>query len=731
MLQLQLALLVSCLALLVGIAQSVTVPPRSQWASLVATLEGLAQPFETAAGGGGPYSSSALPLGQESLAERHIPELSQFGWSSFTLRSPHEMDWDGEPDDGADHVIEFAYVKDGATGAVLYFAVLEPGDNRVSLLVHFDTDAFPQPALLVPFAWCNQHGLWRGAALETVDARSWNQTVASLDASAARSVTMGSDSCPATQLGGAARIALDSSHAIAFRVLDADGGPPLDVVADGRALEVSFFLPRGGFMGLGFGPSMLGTDMVVAAEAGGVAACGDFFTDSRVDGPQPDAQRDVELTRADIGASDALVVCVRPLAPGDAGDAQLVLAEGKVQNMVFAYGVAQAAAVAATAPALSRAALAYHGLNQRGYLDADLSALGFGGVVTVARARDRRDLKVVHGVVMYSIWGINMCVGGMVARYQRHTAWWVGAHKLLQALSTILTLPVFFLTRAFVEPSERLASPHAYLGYFIVFGSWLQAFVGSVVFASRKFSKALHKQPRHDGKLRPDTEALLDVVASKYGPLHFLRGVVLEAERLDPKEDAVRVEALGLVDAFVAKALPAPLACVPTRWVVAVLAHFQHTIARPVHKNFGRTLIIVAYVQIFLGLEKLDVNRFVDSMVIAWTAVVGAVLIYKELELSCALPRGFGPKIAAVCNMSMTSPQEHAEQPKPSSPQEHGSVRRQESVVVQDAHSFKRTPPEPAIQEPPPLVERTDGTVVTEPHATALDPVASFHLLVT
>ena len=45
-------------------------------------------------------------------------------------------------------------------------------------------------------------------------------------------------------------------------------------------------------------------------------------------------------------------------------------------------------------------------------------------------------MRVIHGVMMGTVWGLNLIIGVFVARYERHTTWWKGAHRLLQFMST-------------------------------------------------------------------------------------------------------------------------------------------------------------------------------------------------------------------------------------------------------------------------------------------------------
>jgi hypothetical protein len=65
------------------------------------------------------------------------------------------------------------------------------------------------------------------------------------------------------------------------------------------------------------------------------------------------------------------------------------------------------------------------------------------GVVGSSELPWRAQMKLLHGTMMGSIWGLNVVVGVFVARYERHTTWWFGTHRILQTISTLITWPIF------------------------------------------------------------------------------------------------------------------------------------------------------------------------------------------------------------------------------------------------------------------------------------------------
>ncbi len=98
-------------------------------------------------------------------------------------------------------------------------------------------------------------------------------------------------------------------------------------------------------------------------------------------------------------------------------------------------------------------------------------------------------MRMFHGVLMGTSWGISLTIGSFIARYERHTAWWQGAHRwalaslitdcviiisklpyhriyrIMQFTSTVITFPALFVaTKMVAKPG---ASVHAFLGYIL------------------------------------------------------------------------------------------------------------------------------------------------------------------------------------------------------------------------------------------------------------------------
>jgi hypothetical protein len=73
----------------------------------------------------------------------------------------------------------------------------------------------------------------------------------------------------------------------------------------------------------------------------------------------------------------------------------------------------------------------------------------------------RQQMKLLHGSMMGSIWGLNVVVGVFVARYERHTTWWFGTHRMLQTLSTLITWPMYYVGASvrFLPPSPTSSQP--------------------------------------------------------------------------------------------------------------------------------------------------------------------------------------------------------------------------------------------------------------------------------
>jgi len=558
----------------------------------------------------------------DSLIRKHVPRLLQVSSDEFRLQVAHEMVWPEEEDD-LKHVVEFAFVKDVNSGEVLYFAQLLPEDNRVNLAVNLNTT---NPKKILTWTWCNLHGLWISDETYVIDSLSWTRTKELL---AAQNTVEEECISPVTE-----KFSVGDFRSLSFQLIDKEGNAVASSDVRPINLDITFRFPTGSFFGVGFGDSMLGTDMVIVAEKDGSFVCADFDSQSRERGPDSDlaigGKNSIEMLFFDKESDMVTVICRKKIEPDEdePWDASIKY-EGET-TFVWAFNDIT------VDPEENGNFLRQHSINDRGYLVADLSLNEVAGSLSIARARDKRDLQVVHGVLMYAIWGINICIGAMIARYQRHTTWWLGAHKLLQMLSTILTLPVFFLTKQFVETPRR--SLHGKLGLFILFSSWFQAALGGMVYLASKKSRAVAKDVP-GAKVGREACEILVKVRNMNTDMEFLRILYLEKRR-----DA-NASCWSEVDKFVSESLEkVKIPLIPTSVTLYLSVHVRQHFARPIHRVFGRILPSIAYVQMFLGLQKLQANGFINNMIYAWTGLILAILIFKELELQLGMPFGFKGK---------------------------------------------------------------------------------------
>ena len=101
----------------------------------------------------------------------------------------------------------------------------------------------------------------------------------------------------------------------------------------------------------------------------------------------------------------------------------------------------------------------------------------------------KRDVQVTHGVLMFIIWSFNITVGVFVARYERHTTWWLHVHKFLQLLCSITTIPVYVIGFISAESAEHFTTTHGKLGLLIAVISSIQVGSGVVMYMSAKLSR--------------------------------------------------------------------------------------------------------------------------------------------------------------------------------------------------------------------------------------------------
>ena len=106
-----------------------------------------------------------------------------------------------------------------------------------------------------------------------------------------------------------------------------------------------------------------------------------------------------------------------------------------------------------------------------------------------SRTTNKRDVQLTHGVLMFIIWSFNITVGVFVARYERHTTWWLHVHKFLQLLCSITTIPVYVIGFVAAESTTHFSTMHGQLGLAIAAFSSMQVASGFCMYRSAKLSR--------------------------------------------------------------------------------------------------------------------------------------------------------------------------------------------------------------------------------------------------
>jgi len=326
--------------------------------------------------------------------------------------------------------------------------------------------------------------------------------------------------------------------------------------------------------------------------------------------------------------------------------------------------------------------MSYHSLNARGYFSVDFFT-SFGGAV-LDLGMDTgdiymRDLKIVHGTLMYTLWGINIVVGAMVARFQKHTTWWLGVHRLLQLCSSLTTLPVFYLTKFFVD--GYFQSWHGILGYVILVFTTLQATMGSFMYSLPKHHRSLAQKALDSPDLSPAIKNCIRKGKKVSKHPNIYRGV----ESLSPEEQD---EINGFVKSNFGNG------GLYDKALLWCLKYFELTICACSHRILGRTLILIAYLQVYLGLQLLHPHYLVNYMIFVWTFIIGTILVYKECEMRRQLPKGFTPKAKALA--SMVSESSSFRMKKKEQPRQRPSNRN--VTIIEEANDPEDHPQD--IEEP-------------------------------
>jgi hypothetical protein len=300
----------------------------------------------------------------------------------------------------------------------------------------------------------------------------------------------------------------------------------------------------------------------------------------------------------------------------------------------------------------------YHGTSRK----------SVGEVNFFSGSSDSKDtLKIVHGMIMSVVWMFNITMGVITARYRAESRSWFGTHVAFQALGTMLTFPMYVLAHwGFVMKSG--GSAHSIVGNIIVWSCGIQATFG--VHMSMLFE---YRVQRNHNKLAKDPSC---IVALKYRWFSYLSEKIVtptcrthccccfvalfacccscckkKNDDVDSKKDR-EVELANLTNPMHDDTKDA----VTNVKVVKVHKVRREIYIHYIHKFYGKTLLLLAYVQVGLGLwtygafdELYDqndniqwINKWTNStnvvlclMFGVWYIIVLVIFVYKEIMWRC------------------------------------------------------------------------------------------------
>jgi len=108
-----------------------------------------------------------------------------------------------------------------------------------------------------------------------------------------------------------------------------------------------------------------------------------------------------------------------------------------------------------------------------------------GGVTTVI------DLRVVHGLMMFFIWGVTIPATSFIARYLKRFSWWFNVHRISNGIA-MLALVAAFVIAIFIATSQ-FTLPHHIIGLIIFIIGVFQPFIG--ITADKLFDPKREKTP--------------------------------------------------------------------------------------------------------------------------------------------------------------------------------------------------------------------------------------------
>jgi NAD(P)H-flavin reductase len=227
---------------------------------------------------------------------------------------------------------------------------------------------------------------------------------------------------------------------------DGSTGVPISISFD---IEADDILPNyGGFLGLGFGVTMIDTDLITMQLDENAKP---VVTDSYTYSFQPFPDTDVDATNdiRDVNGTFNAVTGIatfnftRLLNTGDEFDYAIGIDEDT--QIIYSHGSSQVEG------------LQYHGLNRRGKGEVNF----FTGQASLIRD-DSYNLNLVHGISMLFAWLFMYPLGGFIARYCKHFNHWLTAHELAQKFGSFGA--VSFAGMAIISSRTHLKTAHSVIG---------------------------------------------------------------------------------------------------------------------------------------------------------------------------------------------------------------------------------------------------------------------------
>ena len=280
------------------------------------------------------------------------------------------------------------------------------------------------------------------------------------------------------------------------------------------------------------------------------------------------------------------------------------------------------------------------------------------------QADDQDTLKIIHGMIMSVMWMINITLGVITARYRAESRAWFGIHVALQAMGTMLTFPMYILAHwNFVMVTG--ASWHSIIGNIIVWSCVLQAMLG--VHMSLLFEYRVQKSLE---KLDEDPSCIAKL---KYRWFAYLSEKILEPtcrthccccfscccrkappDAISDKSDHAVDQQIELTNIkYAANPMTKNGQQLakrnPAIQVPKVVKVRREIYVHYLHKFYGKTLLLMAYVQVGLGLytygtfdEYLNEgkiptgNKFIMCLLFGvWYLMVIFIFVYKEIMFRC------------------------------------------------------------------------------------------------